>query len=167
MHEKAFIVGLSVLLLLTVGVLVYGLAPLVYELLRQCLRKRRPPRTIQHPRWGTLISEYDIWSGMVRQGGRDIPFLIGGPGDAPDPRLLEQLEKLLGRFEELERRALAFLREREPDLGDVRFKFYGLNLTDEHRPEDFTFEFLAHGDDSFVWRVDFVSGEPKYTGMDD
>jgi hypothetical protein len=92
---------------------------------------------------------------------------VGGTGFAPDDTLLEHVGAVLSRFAEVEKQAVEFLRAREAAVRRAGLKVYGLEIPDQKHADDFSLEFLADGDDSRVWRVEFESGQPKLTGFDD
>ena len=56
---------------------------------------------------------------------------------------------------------------RESELREAQLDFYSFEFLWEDKPNDFAFEFLAGGDDSQVWRVEFIAGQPSQTGFDD
>ena len=62
---------------------------------------------------------------------------------------------------------MEFLRNREAELRKARLDFYAFEYLWEDKPDNFSFEFLADGDDSRVWRVEFVAGQPSQSGYDD
>lgn len=161
------IIILSIALLLAVGLLVVGAGKFVYGVARYYLRERKPECQFRHAEFGVFTSDGDLWSCELRRDGREIRLLIGGTEDAPSDRLLAQAQSILGRFAAVEQRALEFLRSREEDVRAATLDFYCLDITDEQRPGDFTFEFIDPRDDSRAWRVKFVAGEPKETGFDD
>ena len=170
MHGKIVIIVLSVTLLLAVGVLIFGVGRFIYGIAHYYLRQRKPLRKIQHPQLGLLTSaetDSSLWEGQARIDGRDIPFIIGGSETAPDERLVAQLQGIMARFGSLERQAVEFLRSRESEVRDAKLDTYLLDVTDERRQDDFTFEFIDSANDSQVWRVEFVAGEPRHTGFDD
>ena len=170
MHGVIIIIVLSVALFLAVGVLIFGVGRIIYGIAHYYLRERIPVREIQHPQLGLLTSagtESSLWEGRARIDGRDIPFVIGGSETAPDDRLVAQLQSIMARFGSLERQAIEFLRSRESEVRDSKLVTYLLDLSDERRHDDFTFEFIDSVNDSQVWRVEFVDGEPKRTGFDD
>ena len=154
-------------LLLLIALVVFGAARIIYGIARYELRERKPRRQVMHPDFGTLTSEGSVWEGTAQHAKRGIPFVVGGTEAAPDDRLLAQLRHILPQFEELERRAMEYLRRGEPDLTGPQLDLYMLEIIDEDNPEHFTFEFIANGDDSGVWRVAFVAGEPRSIGYDD
>jgi hypothetical protein len=151
-------------------VLVFGVGKFIFGIAHYFLCERKPIRKIPHPQLGLLTStetDSSLWMGQARIDGRDIPFLIGGSATAPDERLVAELQSIMARFGSLERQAIEFLRSREPEVRDAKLNSYLLEVSDERRPDDFTFEFVDSADDSQVWRVEFVDGEPKHTGFDD
>ena len=108
-----------------------------------------------------------VWGGTVQQDGRELRFWIGGTGTAPDAALLASARRLLARFPDTERSAVEFLRSRETELRQARLDFSSFQFIWEARPDDFALEFLANQDDSGVWRVEFVDGQPSQTGYED
>ncbi len=167
MHGNTVLLGLSVALLLAVGLLVFGVGKMVYGIAHYYLQERKPERQFRHPDFGVLTSDGSLWTGEIQQAGRSIRILVGGTENAPSERLLSLCHSILGRFAELEGRAIEFLRNRESEVRRAQLDFYTLDVTDEQHPDDFNFEFIESRDDSRVWRVEFVAGEPKHTGFDD
>lgn len=165
--DNTLIIGLSVALLLAVGLLAFGVGKIVYGIAHYYLRERKPERQFQHPDFGVFTSNDDLWTAEVKQAGRDIRICVGGSNSAPSERLLSQVQSILGRFAALEGRATEFLRSREAEVRGAQLEFYILEVTDEQRPDDFVFEFLDAHDESRAWRVEFVAGEPRHTGFDD
>ena len=129
--------------------------------------RAKPPIAIQHSDFGTLTLEAGLWSGEIQRDGRTIRFFIGGTDNGPDAELIRRLRDILGKFGEIERAGLEFIRAHEPGLGDGEFTFYAVDLLWEDRPEDFALEFEAAGDIDGVWRVEFEDGRPKSVGRDD
>jgi hypothetical protein len=125
------------------------------------------PREFIDPDLGSLKLDRGVWEGLVQRGGRDLSFHIAGTGIAPDSGLLVHVRCLLSRFSEAEHSAIEFLRSHESDLRQARLDFYAFDFLWEDKPDDFAFEFLANGDDSGVWRVEFVDGQPTHSGYDD
>jgi|JI10StandDraft_1071094.scaffolds.fasta_scaffold446282_2 hypothetical protein len=166
-HDKTLILGLSVALLLAVGLFVGTVGRAVYGIARYYLRERKPKPKFRHSELGVFTSDGHLWTCEILRDGRELHFVIGGTEDAPSQLLLTQAQSLLGRFAAVEQRAIEFLRNRESEVRDAALDFYLLDLTDEKRPDDFTFEFVEPGDASRIWRVEFVGGEPKETGFDD
>ena len=64
----------------------------------------------------------------------------------------------------MERCAVEFLRAQEAEVSKAAFELYEPEVAAENRPDDFTLEFVADGDDSPVWCVEFGSGQPQRTG---
>jgi len=167
---KFIIIILSVALLLAAVVLIFGIGRFIYGIAHYYLRERKLAREIQHPQLGLLKSagiDSNLWEGRARIDGREIPFVIGGSKTAPDERLVAQLQSIKARFGDLEHRAIAFLKSREQEIRDANLATYRLDVSNERRHDDFTFEFVDSANDSQVWRVKFVDGEPKQTGFDD
>ncbi len=158
---------LGIALLLAVSVLLFGVGRFLYGIAHYYLRERKPERQFHHADFGVFTSDGDLWSCKLERDGREIRLVIGGAEDAPSGRLLAQAQSIIGRFAAEEQRAIEFLRSREEEIRNVPLNFYCLDFTDEQRPDDFTFEFIDPRDDSRVWRVEFMAGEPKETGFDD
>jgi hypothetical protein len=165
-NETTLVIGLSVALLLAVGLLLFGVGRIFYGIAHYYLRERKPTRRFQHLDLGLFISDGEVWTGEVQQNGRSIRMLIGGTESTPSERLFGQAQSIVIRFSDVERRAIMFLLSRESDAHQPELTFYTLNITDEEHPDDFTFEFADSRDDR-VWRVGFISGEPNETGFDD
>lgn len=128
----------------------------------------KPPlREFRDPELGVLTLDCGMWIGRVDRDERRLRFIVAGTDAAPAAGLLGRVRTLLERFPSVERQAMEFLRNREADLFQARLDFYSFEFLWEDKPEDFTFEFLAEGDDSRVWRVEFVAGQPVTSGFDD
>ncbi|HSY17339.1 MAG TPA: hypothetical protein VK815_03355 [Candidatus Acidoferrales bacterium] len=127
----------------------------------------KPPVEYVHPEFGVLVLDSELWSGKVHRDGRDIRFYVGGTATTPDDELLDRFRDLLGRFAEVERKALDFIRTKEPTVRLGDFTFYSLDFLWEDKPDIFAMEFERAGDDDGIWRVEFERGEPKFVGRDD
>lgn len=161
----AIILGIA--LLFAIGVLVFGVGKFMCGIAHHCLRECKPKRQFHHAKFGVFNSDGDLWTCKFHHEGRELQFVIGGTKDAPSERLVAQAQSILERFAAVEQRASAFLRSRETEVRAAVLDFWSLEITDEQRPDDFTFEFLEPRDDSRTWRVEFAAGEPKHTGFDD
>ncbi|HAV63804.1 MAG TPA: hypothetical protein DCY13_15745 [Verrucomicrobiales bacterium] len=140
---------------------------MIFGIAHYYLRERRPTREMYHPTYGLLKGECGIWSGTARINGREVHFTVAGSDSAPDEQSLGRVGGIIGRFSDVERQAAEHLRKREVEIGKAALEIYGMDVTEGTRPDDFTLEFLVHGDDSRVWRVEFQAGQPKRTGFDD
>lgn len=167
MAGNTLIILLAAALVLAVGILLFGVGRVVYGIAHYYLRERQPTREVRHPTYGLLTSEGGLWTGIARPSGREVRFTVGGTDSAPDDELLRRVDGIIGRFAEVERRAVEFLRAQEAEVRKAALELYGLDVTEEDHPDDFTLEFVADGEDSQVWRVEFEAGEPKRTGFDD
>lgn len=127
----------------------------------------KPPVEFQHPEFGVLTLDSGLWSGEVQRDGKGVRFHIGGTDTAPDAGLLDRVRELLGRFPEVQRSALDFLRVQEASVRQGEFEFYSLDFLWEDEPHLYSLEFTLAGDDDGIWRVEFENGEPKYVGRDD
>lgn len=127
----------------------------------------KPPVEFRHPEFGVLRLNSGLWSGEAQRDGRSIRFCVGGTDTAPDAGLLDRVRELLGRFRDVERTALDFLRAQEASVCDGEFEFYSLDFLWEDKPHLYTLEFTLAGDGDGLWRVEFESGQPKYVGRDD
>ena len=116
---------------------------------------------------GVLTLDCGVWGGTVQRDGKEIRFHIAGTASAPDAGLVGRVGVLLVGFADVERRAMEFLRSREAALSHAQLSFYSFDFLWEGKPDDFAFEFLAGEDESRVWRVEFVAGQPSGTGFDD
>jgi len=128
---------------------------------------KSPPPEFRDSELGVLTLECGVWGGTVQHDGRELRFSVGGTETAPDAALLGSVRSLLARFSDTERSAIEFLRSRETDLRQARLDFYSFDFIWEAKPDNFALEFLANGDDSRVWRVEFVDGQPSEIGYDD
>jgi hypothetical protein len=164
---NTLIIILAAALVLAVGVLLFGVGRIVYGIAHYYLRERQPTHKVQHPAYGLLTGEGEIWSGTAQTNGREVHFTVAGTDSAPDDQLLQRVGGIIGRFSEVERQAAEHLRKQEAEIGKAALEVYGLDVTEGTRPDDFTVEFLADGDESHVWRVEFQAGQPKQTGFDD
>ena len=167
MAGHALIIVLAAALVLAVGVLLFGVGRMAFGIGRYYLRERHASREVEHPTFRLLTGEGGIWSGTTRIDGREIHFAVPGSDSAPDEQLLRRVVEIVGRFADVERRGAGQLRKQEAETRNAPLEVYGLEVTDGTGPDDFTLEFLADGDDSWVWRVAFQGGEPRLTGFDD
>ena len=167
MAGNTLIIVLAAAMVLAVGVLLLGVGRIVYGIVHYYLLERERTYEVQHPTYGLLTGEGGIWSGTARANGRKVHFAVAGNDSAPDGELLRQVDTIIGRFSEVERQAADHLRKHEAEIGKAVLEVYCLDVTERDRPGDFTLEFLADGDDSRVWRVEFRAGQPKQTGFDD
>ena len=126
-----------------------------------------PAREFNDPELGVLVLADDIWGGKVVRDGRDLRFYVAGTQIAPDAGLLDRIRRLLKHFPETEKAASDFLRSSESQSFFKQLDFYAFDFLWPDKPDNFTFEFLANGNDSQVWRVEFVDGNPRHTGFDD
>jgi hypothetical protein len=161
------VIVLTVTLAVAVGWVVFHVGRVVICIIRDARAARQPPRRLQHPEFGTLTFESGLWSGQIQRDGREVHFFVAGTDATPDAGLLSCVHSLLARFRETERIAMEFLRIREPELRQAKLDFDSFSFLWEDKPDDFAFEFLADGDDSRAWRVEFVAGQPNQTGFDD
>lgn len=127
----------------------------------------KPAVEFRHPEFGILTLDSGLWSGEAPRGGRSIRFCVGGTDTTPDSGLLERVRELVGRFPEVERSAIDFLRAQEPSARQDGFEFYSLDFLWEDKPHLYTLEFTLAGDADGIWRVEFESGQPNYVGRDD
>ena len=167
MQDQTVIIVMLVLLLLMLGLVVWSVARVAYAILCDRRRQQRQQGRFQHPTLGVFTSDDGLWTCESQQPGGDLRLVVAGDAAAPGEALLARAQVLLSRFPELERQALAFLRQREAELRGAKLDFYQLLLDDEQHPDHFTLEFLDPRDDSRVWRVGFVKNEPTDTGFDD
>jgi hypothetical protein len=127
----------------------------------------KPLVEFRHPEFGVLTLDSGLWSGEAQRNGRSIRFCIGGTDTAPDAGLLDRVRELVGRFPEVERSALDFLRDQEESVRQGAFEFYSLDFLWEDKPHLYTLEFTLAGDDDGIWRVEHESGHPRFVGRDD
>jgi len=164
---NTLIIVLAAALVLAVGILLFGAGRIVYGIAHYYLRERQPTREVRHPTYGLLTGDGGVWTGTARSSGWEVRFTVSGTDSAPDENLLQRVGDIIGRFPELERRAVEHLREHEVGIGKGALDVYGLDVAESDHPDDFTLEFVADADDSRVWRVEFEGGQPKRTGFDD
>ena len=141
-------------------------ATIMFSSLKNLFTKSPSPE-FRDSELGVLKGDSGIWGGTVQRDGRELQFWVGGTETARDAGLLGSVRSLLARFADTERSAIEFLRSREAELRQARLVFYAFEFIWEAKPDDFAFEFLADGDNSRVWRVEFVAGQPSQTGYDD
>ena len=162
------IIVLSITLLLAVGWIVFNVGRVVFCIVRDARKARRHPlQQMEHPEFGPLTLDGELWSGRVQRDGRAIDFIIAGTQAGPDSGLAECLRKVIRRFPEFERAALEFIRTHEPLLAQGQFSFESLELLFEQKPELFGMGFTLPDDPDGCWRVDFESERPKFVGRDD
>jgi hypothetical protein len=126
-----------------------------------------PPAEFHDAELGVLTVESDLWSGKITRDGIAIPFTVAGTQTAPDSGLIERVRDIIGRFSEVEAGGLAFLRAEVAEVRSSKFTFSGLEFLWEDNPDMYSLEWLADGDDSCFWRVNFEAGRPKDAGFDD
>lgn len=126
-----------------------------------------PPREFHDAEFGVLTSEVDLWTGTVARDGITIRFTVAGTQAAPDGGLLDRVRDIVRRFRDIEAEGLAFLRAEVPEVRSSKLTFYGLEILWEDKPDVYALEWLADGDDSCVWRVNYEAGKPKEAGFDD
>jgi len=128
---------------------------------------KTPPAAFRDAELGSLTSEAGLWRGVAKRDDLYIPFTVAGTAAAPDGGLLGHVRDLTRRFHEVESEGLAFLRAEVPEVSARKFTFHGLEFLREDEPGAFTLEWLAHGDDTYFWRVSYEAGKPKVAGSDD
>ena len=133
----------------------------------KALFEKRPLPEFRHSELGLLTFDSGLWSGKVRRGGRDISFVISGTESSPDSILTNALLSLLHRFPQTESRALQFLYSLDASVAINEFTFQSVNFLCLETPDNFTLEFTLKGGSYAIWRVEFESGQPKYSGRDD
>ena len=116
---------------------------------------------------GVLTVELGLWTGTVARDGITIPFTVAGTQAAPDGGLLDRVRDIVHRFRDVEAEGLAFLRAEVPEVRSSKLAFHGLEFLWEDKPGIYGLEWLAEGDDSRVWRVNYEAGKPKEAGFDD
>jgi len=136
------------------------------------LFEKKPPAPapeFRHPELGLLTfdSDSDMWNGSAHRDGREIPFVIGGRECPPNPNLTSALLQLLDRFAQAESSALELLCPPDVPATKTDFTFQCVSFLRTNAPDEFTFAFILEDDAFAIWRVEFVSGLPKYTGRDD
>ncbi len=163
----AIITVLALALAVAVGWVVFHVGRVVIQIIREARTARRPTRQLQHPEFGTLTFESDLWTGQTQRDGRPIRFCVAGSESSPDASLIERLRAAIGRLPEFERAALEFIQTNEPKVRPGDFTFDSLDFLWEQKPDDFAMEFSLAGDEGGIWRVEFESGSPKSVGRDD
>jgi hypothetical protein len=162
MNGTLLLVALSAALLVAAGVLMIGVGRIVFGIMRE---RKKPSRVVHHPDLGVLTGNGDLWEGTAHPEGRKVPFLVTGEVMVPDETMLRVVGEIVAHFSETEDKALAFLRDREPEARETKLDFYPLDVADR---ASFTMEFVDQDDDcDRVWRVEFESGTPKCTSFDD
>jgi hypothetical protein len=161
-------IGLLIGLFVALGWVVFNVGKVLFAIVRDVIRmKQHPPRNMEHPDFGQLRWENDIWSGQIRYGEREIDFYIAGPESGPDSELEIRLRQIVQRLPELERSALAYIGTQEPSLPRDMLRFGSLDLLFERRPEQFGMGFTLPDDPDGCWRVEFKDGVPFCVGRDD
>jgi len=130
-------------------------------------RAEAPPREFRDAELGVLTAELDLWTGTVARDGITIPFTVAGTQAAPDDGLLSRVRGIVRRFRDVEAEGLAFLGAEVPEVRSSKLTFHGLEFLWEEKPSIYALEWLADGDDSRVWRVNYEADKPKEAGFDD
>ena len=161
------LIGLSLVLLLAIGWVLFAVGRVIVSIICEARAKRQPSHRIQHPEFGTLTLDSELWSGRVRQNGREFGFVVAGTESAPDEVLLGEVRVALDRLTELERLAVEYIYSQELKIRREDLTLESLAYLWEDKPDQFAMEFALAGDDDGVWRVEFEAGQPKYFGRDD
>jgi hypothetical protein len=127
----------------------------------------KPPAEFQHPEFGKLVNDAGVWSGQARQRDRVVRFYVGGTDTVPDAELINRVRAFVGRLDEVESKALDFIRKESPELSVGKFSLYSLDFLWEDKPDVYALEFSLDGDDDGIWRVEFEGEQPKFVGRDD
>ena len=162
---ESLIALFCVLLAVAVGGVLFSVRRIAFGIISQ-VRKRKPTRTLQHPELGRLMLEGDLWTGQAQGNGQTIQFVIAGTESGPDSALVERLRGALARLSELERLAVARIRNECPAVKG-EFTPDSLDFLWEQRPDFFVIEFTLKGDADGIWRVEFEKGRPFSVGWDD
>ncbi len=102
------------------------------------------------------------WFGSVSCGGRKVHLSLVGTETAPDAALLDSVEDMLARFDEVQRMGTEFLRSHE-SIGHAAMELYSIDFRSPEKPGDFSLVFSVRGDDSQQWLITFENGEPQLT----
>ena len=168
MNDKTLIIGLSVALILAVGLVFFSVGRVVICIVREARRTRKHlPSQIQHLEFGALTLDGELWNGQVQRDGQSIDFIIAGTKIGPDIRLVERLREIIRRFPEFNRVALEYIHLNEPSLPQEQFSFESLDLLFEKKPEIFGMGFTLSNDPDGCWRVEFDNERPQFVGRDD
>jgi hypothetical protein len=165
MDARTIILFLSIALLAGICLLLVGVGKFAYGILHYYLRERQSVRQFHHPAFGVLTGEGELWSGAARLGIGQVRFSVGGTELAPADSEMQRLAMVLGKFSEVYAPALKFLRVNESEIAEAELEIYGLDINES--PDSFTVSFVAKGDDSRVWWVEFEDEKPKNSGFDD
>jgi len=158
---------LIALLAVAVGYVIYCVSTIVVAIVKDHIASRKPRRKFQHPEFGVLTLDGELWNGKAGRNANEIPFLVAGSDSAPDSGLMQRLSWFLDNFTELERIALNFIRKQEPEVRHGKFTFTSVSFLWEERPKQFAMEFDLAGDDDGIWRVEFDDNQPQFLGRDD
>ena len=115
---------------------------------------------------GHFQSDDDVWTTEVRHGSGNFRLSLAGSDSEPDARLLKAALALITTFDDLRQTALDFLASEEAQAPIKELRCSGLDLLWLDQPGDFTLEFVLPDDEEDIWRVQFLSGIPKYVGHD-
>ncbi len=85
---------------------------------------------------------------------------MSGTDTTPDAALLDGVRYVLGGADDVEQKAVGFLRAQNPSVQQGDFRFQGVDFPWEDKPDLYVMEFTLTGDDT-IWRVDVEGGEPK------
>ena len=130
-------------------------------------KPKTPSVEFRDVEFGILTSEADLWSGAAKRDGMSIPFTVAGTLTAPDSGLIDRVRDITRRFHDVESEGLAFLQAEVPEVRSSKFTFHNLEFLWEDKPGTYALEWLADGDDSCFWRVNYEAGKPKEAGFDD
>ncbi|MGV3771650.1 MAG: hypothetical protein ACO1QB_02030 [Verrucomicrobiales bacterium] len=166
MDEKLLIGSLAVLAVFVLW-LVFLFGRMIFSGIREEKRRRETKRDYQSEKFGLLTSEMDVWSGKTNINGLEVPFSIGGSEESPDPKLLDRLESILSRFQQVHKIALDYLLKENPSSVPLEFSFLDIDILYPEDPDHFTFSFALKGDEEGIWRVEFENDSPVFTGRDD
>src|SRR4051812_19254111 len=111
----------------------------MFSLLKSLFTKSPPPE-FRDSNLGVLMLDCGVWIGTVQRDGRALRFIVAGTETAPDAVLLDRVRSLLGRFSDMERSAMSFLRSRESELREAQLALYSFEFLWEDRPDDFVLE---------------------------
>ena len=126
----------------------------------------RPAKTLLNIELGRFESDDDVWKTAVRHGNETFQLSLAGSHAQPDPQLLQAAVSLLSQFDNLRQTALLFLLAEDALTPTEELACFALDLLWLERPGDFTLEFCLPADEEDLWRVQFLSGSPKYVTHD-
>ena len=148
------------------ALVVYPILRVVYCVILDVRKERRPRAQITHPQLGLLTCDEGLWCGETVCDERRLGFCIAGDETAPDEGLLAVLQEKLASIDQWEQAALDLLC-RDERVESELFTLKSLDFLWPDRPDSFALEFEMEGDPDGIWRVEFQNNQAVHTGRDD